>query len=88
MPRNPSFCCFSDDLKLCIRFYHIFLFSDHYCAQHGSGALPGTWGNGVSLGEGGVGGSGPPGSEEDKQSVLSEGRNNMEKEEEEWASRV
>jgi hypothetical protein len=36
--------------------------------------------NGVSLGEGGEGGPGPPGNKEDKQSVLSEGRDNMEKE--------
>jgi hypothetical protein len=34
-------------------------------------------GNGVSLGEGGEGGPGPPGSKRDKQSVLSEGRDNM-----------
>ncbi len=44
--------------------------------------------NGVSLGEGGEGGPGPPVRKEDKQSVLSEGRGNMEKEEEEWASRA
>jgi hypothetical protein len=44
--------------------------------------------NGVSLGAGGYGGPCPPGSKEDKQSVLSEGRGNMEKEDEEWASRA
>ncbi len=40
--------------------------------------------NGVSLGEGGERGPGPTGGREDKQSVISEGRGNMEKEEEEW----
>jgi hypothetical protein len=44
--------------------------------------------NGVSLGEGVEGGSGSPESKDDKLSVLSEGRGNMEKEEEERASRV
>jgi hypothetical protein len=39
-------------------------------------------GNGVSLGEGSEGGPGPPGGERDKQSVLSERRNNMDKDEE------
>ncbi len=48
----------------------------------------GPEGNGVSLGEGGEGGPGPPESKGDKQSVLGEGRGNMEKEEEERASRV
>ncbi len=43
----------------------------------------GSEGNGVSLGKGVEGGPGPPGSKEDKQSVLSEGGGNMEKEEEE-----
>jgi hypothetical protein len=36
------------------------------------------------LGEGGEGGPGPTGGREDKQSVISEGRGSMEKEEEEW----
>jgi hypothetical protein len=48
----------------------------------------GPEGNGVSFGEGGEGGPGPPGSQEDKQSVLSEGRDNIKKEEEEQASRA
>jgi hypothetical protein len=34
-------------------------------------------GNGVSLGEGGEGGPCPPGGERDKQSVVSEGKDNM-----------
>ncbi len=42
----------------------------------------GPEGNGVSLGGGGEGGHGPPGSKEDKQSALSEGVGNMRKEEE------
>ncbi len=44
--------------------------------------------NGVSLGKGGEGGPGPPGNKENKQSVFSEGRDNMEKEDEEQASRA
>ncbi len=39
-------------------------------------------GNGVSLGEGGEGGPGPPVGRKDKQSVLSRGRDNMAKDEE------
>ncbi len=54
----------------------------------GAGGYLGPDGNGVSLGEGGEGGPGTPGNKEDKQSVLREGRGNMEKEEEEQASRV
>jgi hypothetical protein len=46
----------------------------------------GPKGNGVSLGEGGEGGPGPPGGREDKQSVLSEGRDNMGNYEEDRAS--
>jgi hypothetical protein len=46
----------------------------------------GPEGNGVSLRGGGQGRAGPPGSQEDKQSVLSEGRDSMKKEEEEQAS--
>ncbi len=38
--------------------------------------------NGVSLGEGGEGGPGPQGGGKDKQSVLSEGRDNIGKDEE------
>jgi hypothetical protein len=45
-------------------------------------------GNGVSLGEGGEGGPGPLRGEGDKQSVLNEGRDNMDKDEEERASRA
>jgi hypothetical protein len=56
--------------------------------DRGAGRCLGPEGNRVSLGEGGEGGPGPPGSKEDKQSVLIEGRGNMEKEEEERASRV
>jgi hypothetical protein len=49
----------------------------------GVGRYLGPEGNGVSLGKGGgEGGPGPPGSKEDKQSVLSKGGGNMEKEEE------
>jgi hypothetical protein len=49
------------------------------CARHGSWLLLGPEGNGVSLGEGGEGGPRPPGGEEDKQTVLSKGRDNMDK---------
>jgi hypothetical protein len=48
----------------------------------GAGRCLGPEGNGVSLGEGGKGGLSPPGSKKDKQSVLSEGRGNMEKDQE------
>jgi hypothetical protein len=51
----------------------------------GVGRCLGPKGNGVSLGEGG---HGPPGSKEDKQSVLNENRDNMEKDEEERASQA
>jgi hypothetical protein len=51
----------------------------------GVGRCLGPKGNGVSLGEGG---HGPPGSKEDKQSVLNENRDNMEKDEEEQASQA
>ncbi len=45
-------------------------------------------GNGVSLGKGGEGGPGSPRGEGDKQSVLNEGRDKMEKDKEERASRA
>jgi hypothetical protein len=54
----------------------------------GAGCCLGPEGNGVSLGEGGERGLSPPGSKEDKQSVLNKGRDNMEKDEEERASRA
>jgi hypothetical protein len=47
----------------------------------GAGCCLGPEGNGVSLGKGDEGEPGPPGSKEDKQSVLSMGGGNMEKEE-------
>ncbi len=53
----------------------------------GAGRCLGPEGNGVSLGKGVREGPDPPRGEGDKQSVLSEGRGNMEKEEEERASR-
>ncbi len=54
----------------------------------GAGRCLGPEGNGVSLGKGGERGPGPPGSKEDKQSVLSKGGGNMEKEEEGRTSRA
>jgi hypothetical protein len=54
----------------------------------GAGCCLGPEGNGVCLGEGDEGGPGPPGSRKDKQSVLSESRNNMGKVEEDRASRT
>jgi hypothetical protein len=33
--------------------YDQMVYSIHHCARHGSGALPGTWGNWGQLGEGG-----------------------------------
>ncbi len=51
--------------------------------DRGAGRCLGPEGNGVNLGEGGEGGPSPPESKEDKQSVLNEGRVNMEREEEE-----
>ncbi len=54
----------------------------------GAGRCLGPEGNGVSLGKGGEGGPGPPRGEEDEQLVLSKGRDNIEKEEKEWASQV
>ncbi len=53
-----------------------------------AGRCLGPEGNGVNLGERGEGGPGPSRGEGDKQSVLNEGRDNMEKDEEERASRV
>jgi hypothetical protein len=52
-----------------------------------AGCCLGTEGNDVSLGEGGEGGPGPPGGRRNKQSVLSKGRDNMGKDEEDQASR-
>jgi hypothetical protein len=54
----------------------------------GAGCCLEPEGNGVSLGEGGEGGPSPPRGEGDKQSVLSKGRDNMDQDEEERASRV
>ncbi len=51
-----------------------------------SGSCLGPEGNGVSLGEGGEGGPSPPRSKGDEQSVLNEGRDNMDKDKEERAS--
>ncbi len=45
-------------------------------------------GNGVSLGEGGEGRPVPPGGGKDKQSVLSDGRDNIGKDEEDRTSRM
>jgi hypothetical protein len=61
---------------------------DFIVPEMGVGRCLGPEGNGVSSGEGGEGGPGSPRSEEDKQSVLNEDRDNMDKDEEEWASRV
>ncbi len=52
-----------------------------------AGYCLGSEGNGVSLEEEGEGGPGPPGGGKDKQSVLSEGRNNTGKAEEDQPSR-
>jgi hypothetical protein len=54
----------------------------------GAGRCLGPEGNVISLGEGVREGPAPRGSREDKQSVLSEGSGNMEKEEGERASRA
>ncbi len=54
----------------------------------GAGCCLGPEGNVVILGEGGEGGPGPPRSEGDKQSVLNEARDNMDKDEEERAIRA
>ncbi len=48
----------------------------------------GPEGKGFSSGERGEGGPGPPGGGKDKQSVLSEGRDNMGKDEEDRASQT
>jgi hypothetical protein len=53
-----------------------------------AGCCLGPEGNGVSLREEGEGGPGPPGGGKDKQSVLSEGRDNMGKDEEDRTSRT
>jgi hypothetical protein len=52
------------------------------------GCCLGSEGNGVSLGERGEGGPGPPGGGKDKQSVLNKGRDNMGKDEEDQPSRM
>jgi hypothetical protein len=54
----------------------------------GAGRCLGPEGNGVSEGKGGEGGPRNPKGEGDKQSVLNEGRDKMEKDEEEWASQM
>ncbi len=54
----------------------------------GAGHCLGPEGNGVSSGKGDEGGPGPWRKEGDKQSVLNVGRDNMDKDEEEWASRA
>ncbi len=56
--------------------------------ERGAGRCLGPEGNGVSSGKGGEGGRGRLRSEGDKQSVLNEGRDNMDKEEEEQGSRA
>ncbi len=53
-----------------------------------AGCCLGTEGNGVSSGEGGEGGPGPLGGGKDKQSVLSESRDNMGKDEEDRTSQT
>jgi hypothetical protein len=53
-----------------------------------AGCSLGSEGNGVSLEEGVRGGPGPPGGAKDKQSVISEGRDNMGKDEEDQTSRM
>ncbi len=63
-------------------------FRDMDCAQRGSGLLPGVWGNGVSMGEGGEGGPGPWEGRKDKQSVPNKGRDNMVKDKEDQPSRT
>jgi hypothetical protein len=60
----------------------------YYCALHGRGRCLGPEGNGVSLGEGGEGVLSPPGGRRDKQSVLSKGRDNMGKDEENRANQT
>jgi hypothetical protein len=54
----------------------------------GAGCCLGPEGNGVSLGGGGEGGPGPPRSMKDKQSVLSKGRDNIDKDKEGRASQA
>ncbi len=54
----------------------------------GVGRYLGPERNGVSLGRGGEGGPGPPRNEGDKQSVLNKSGDNMDKDEEEQASRA
>ncbi len=52
-----------------------------------AGCCLGSEGNGVSMGEGGEEGQGPPGGRKDKQSVPNKGRDNMGKDEEDQPSR-
>jgi hypothetical protein len=53
-----------------------------------AGCCQGPEGNGVSSGEGGERGPGPPGGGKDKQSVLSKGMDNMDKDEEDRTRRT
>ncbi len=53
-----------------------------------AGYCLGSQGNGVSSEERGEGGPGPPGDGKDKQSVLSEGRDNMGKDKEDQTSQT
>ncbi len=52
------------------------------------GCCLGSEGNGVSVWEGGEGGSGPPGGGKDKQSVPNKDRDNMGKDKEDQPSRT
>ncbi len=53
-----------------------------------AGCCLGSEGNGVSVGEGGDGGPGPPGGGKDKQSGPNKGRDNMGKDEEDQPSQA
>ncbi len=72
---EPQFC-FNCIVRLTKR-------KTNYCAQHKSGALPqGLERNGVSSGEGGAEGPGPPSRAGDRHSTPSKEGGNMEQEEE------
>ncbi len=53
-----------------------------------AGCCLGPEGNGSAWGKGGEGGPGPQGGGINKRSVLGEGRDNMGKDKEDWASRT
>jgi hypothetical protein len=71
-----------------IHVINFVLYKIHAVPDMAAGYCLGSEGNGVSLEERGEGGPGPSPSGKDKQSVFGEGRDNMEKDEEDQTSQT